>query len=176
MAPVNDQASSTNDVSSSSSSSSLITKLQETTAATRKLQQSLQPYIEILNHPPDTSSTGSITHHNDNDVGTVNGPSTIIAPSEHDKAVAKAIVALTLATTCYLKPHLLRIVNNNKNQLTTSTTVATSASSASQKKQTQQIRLDLNHIRQLLKQVQECHKRKEKQQPNETLSKRRKRS
>ena len=160
------------DGTSTSSSSRWITKLQATTAATRKLQQSLQPYIEILN-PPDNDDTV---------------PSTITATSEQNKVVAKAIVALTLATACYLQPQLLRTdVNNNNNnsnkkqqQLTTSSTAA--AASASQKKQSQQIRSDLNHIRQLLKQIQECHKRKnsssqeEPQSVKETKSKRRKRA
>ena len=137
--------------STNSTSSRLMAQLQEATAATAKLQQSLQPYIKTLY---EAEHTGSSTHpHSVSDVDVViprDSPT-----SEHKKIVAKTVVALTLATICYLKPHLQR--TSKSNQLITKTT----SSSSSQAQQTQQIRSDLNHIRQLLKKVQECHKRKE---------------
>ncbi len=174
MAPFNDK-----DATNNTGASRLMTQLQETTKATLKLQKSLQPYIKVLRERdhPDKSN-----HGHDNSCG-----SNTIAPknSEHSEAIAKTVVALTLATASYLKPHLLRIADR-KNPLSSSTpstkvaasttTSSSSLSSQQQKQQQQQIRSDLNHIRQLLKKVQECHKRKEdssaQPQPNETKKRR----
>ena len=153
-----------------SSSSRLLTQLQETTAATLKLQQSLQPYMKVLRHETDPHHSTTPDHDNLYDTSTDRIASSTL--DQHRTVVAKTVVALTLATICYLKPHLQR---TSKSKPTTTITTT-----ASQKKVTQQIRSDLNQIRQLLKKVQECHKRKEtstsqQQQVSELSSKRIKR-
>lgn len=139
-----------------------MTQLQETNAATVKLQESLQPYLKTLSEADRYHST---TQH---DTSASNDTNTASSTSEHKKViVAKAVVALTLATVCYLKPHLLRTTTSSSKSYTTrnTTTPTKTASSLAQKQETQQIRSDLNHIRQLIKKVQECHKRKETSNP-----------
>jgi hypothetical protein len=94
--------------------------LEDTVVALRGLQQCLEPWISILQHE---------------------GVEQEARPSPHSVAMAQTLVALTLATLCFLKP---RVVRTSK--LATTPTLLASSNSQLQI----QIRSDLNHLRQLL--------------------------
>ena len=156
MAPINDKG------VANGKNSRLMTQLQETTVATQQLQQALQPYLHRLTHAPPPDHTGHGTTHDHHQAPDTTSTSTV----EHQTVVAKSVVALTLATICYLKPHIQRA--DKSNHASHHRTESSSLTVSSEKQQSQQIRSDLNHIRQLLKKVQTCRKRKEhtiQQQP-----------
>jgi hypothetical protein len=94
--------------------------LDDTSEAMQGLQRSLEPWVSILQQDEGAE---------------------VQRPSPHSVAKAQTLVALTLATLCFLKPRLMRASK-------VATTPAVVASSSNH--QQIQIRSDLNHIRQLL--------------------------
>jgi hypothetical protein len=165
-----------------SSSSHFITQLQDTTTAVKELQSALEPCISIIqqhatvpslsNHitqPPTytTESKLSMMESNvSNDLINDGCTESLIQQQQYRTtiAVAQTLVALTVATICYLQPRLIRTSTNNKNVSctnpndtikTSSTTTIIHPTNKNTSNQQQQIRSDLNHIRQLLKSVQD---------------------
>jgi hypothetical protein len=94
--------------------------LDDTTAAIQGLQRSLEPWVSILQQDEGAE---------------------VQRPSPQSVAKAQTLLALTLATLCFLKPRLMRA-----SKVATTPALITSSNNQQQI----QIRSDLNHIRRLL--------------------------
>jgi hypothetical protein len=149
---------------STSADSRFITQLQVTTAAVQELHKSIGPFLNILKQRDTTPSNARIpgkgpSHLHNNTATTPEEyrahndelrPTSSIQNTPQDIVVAQSVVALTLSTMCYLQPRLVRVSNHNQSTRMKSSTLPLTNTKS---KQQTQIRLDLNHIRQLLKTV-----------------------
>jgi hypothetical protein len=141
------------------SSSTSLQALADTTEAIKELQRCLEPWLAILRR---RSRSGSM-----NDTTATTILTTGTSRQQHHEAMAQGLVALTLATICFMRPRLLRTSAAKATTTTTSTTTTTTTASSSNSQQ-QQIRSDLNHIRQLLKKLQESSTLSQSQDRNPT--------